>query len=143
MANSNVAFYILQDTDPDARLSFACRLIEKAYKEKHRVYIHAPSQEVAHELDEFLWTYKDNSFVPHSLIEEKIEPAPPVQIGHSTTPAGSHTMLINLCDEVPDFFNRYRRIAEIIPNNEHEQALGRERYKRYRSHACELSTHKL
>ncbi len=143
MANPNVAFYILQDASPDSRLAFACRLIEKAYKEKHRVYIHAPTKEMAHQLDEFLWTYKDNSFVPHSLANEKIDPAPPVQIGHDTPPTTNHTMLVNLCDEIPPFFNRYRRIAEIITNNDNEQALGRERYKTYRQNACELTTHKL
>ena len=143
LPNSNVAFYILQDANDDAKLSFACRLIEKAYKERLRIYVHTPTKTIAHQLDELLWTYKDNSFVPHSLIDEKIEPAPPVQIGHGKAPSTNHSLLINLCDDIPVFYNRYRRIAEIVANNENEQALGRERYKLYRQHACELSTHKL
>ena len=138
----SVDFYILQDKTPQARLALACQLIEKAYKEKQRIYVHAPSQAIAHEIDELLWTYKNTSFVPHSLFDEKVEPAPPVQIGYKDIPTKGHSLLVNLCDMFPTAFQYYRRIIEIIANDEEQQQLGRERYKQYRTHTCELFTHK-
>lgn len=143
MASAEVAFYILPDDTQAARLQFACSLIEKAHEEKENVYIHAPNEAIAHEIDEKLWAYRDNSFIPHGLVNEKISPPPPIQIGFELKPSGRHTLLINLCDEIPDFFQHFRRITEIIIANDNQRELARARFKQYRANACALTTHKL
>jgi DNA polymerase-3 subunit chi len=52
-----IDFYIIEDTSSDASLRLACRLIEKAHKNRHRIYIHTDNEAQAHQLDELLWTY--------------------------------------------------------------------------------------
>ena len=37
---TKVDFYILPSADPSARLDFACKLTEKAWRMGHRIYLH-------------------------------------------------------------------------------------------------------
>ena len=60
------------------------------------------------------WTFKQNSFLPHAPAGPTLEePVPPVLIGHGETPAGDSQVLINLTGEVPLFFSRFERVAEV------------------------------
>ena len=53
-------------------LVYACRLVEKGYKQgTSSIYIHCNNEEEANEIDALLWTFRQESFVPHSLISKK------------------------------------------------------------------------
>lgn len=138
-----IDFYILAESGSAPRLQFACRLIEKAYQNKHRVYVHTEDQNTAHALDEMLWTYRDDSFIPHNLYGDGPDPAPPVQIGYAATPEKQRDILINLSKAVPAFYQQFNRLIEIIPQEPELQARGRENYRFYRSQGYEIATHKL
>jgi DNA polymerase-3 subunit chi len=138
-----IDFYIITDTQPAARLRLACRLIEKAYKNKHRIYIHTDNQADAHELDELLWTYREDSFLPHNLYGEGPEPAPPIQIGFAATPEQHRDILLNLSQTIPAFYPQFARLLEIISNEPDVQTYGRQHYRQYRTAGHELNTHKL
>jgi DNA polymerase-3 subunit chi len=97
----------------------------------------------ANQLDELLWTYRDDSFLPHNLYGEGPEPAPPIQIGCQVTPLKHRDILLNLSDDVPDFFPQFARILEIVTNEANIQTIGREHYRHYRACGHEISTHKL
>src|SRR5690348_5408022 len=114
-----IDFYILSDPDHQTRLRFVCRLIEKAYKSRHRIYIHTDNQTDAHKLDELLWTYREDSFLPHNLYGEGPEPAPPIQIGFDIIPEKHRDILINLSSNVPAFFMQFSRILECISGDAH------------------------
>jgi DNA polymerase-3 subunit chi len=138
-----IDFYILPEAHANARLLFACRLIEKAYKQKHTVYIHTEDRETAHKLDELLWTYRDDSFLPHNLYGDGPEPAPPIQIGFDVVPEKHRDILINLHSQIPEFHSQFARILELIANDAPAQETGRERFRFYRSQNFEMYTHKL
>lgn len=138
-----IDFYILPEATANARLQFACRLVEKAYKQKHTIYIHAEDQSMAHELDEMLWTYRDDSFLPHNLYGDGPDPAPPIQIGFDAIPEKPKGILLNLSTQVPTFHLQFARVLELIANNTSAQEMGRERYRFYRSQNFEINTHKL
>jgi DNA polymerase-3 subunit chi len=138
-----IDFYIIDETSAQARLALACRLIEKARKNRHRVFINAGSDQQANQLDELLWTYRDDSFLPHNLYGEGPEPAPPIQIGCQVTPAKHRDILLNLSDDVPAFFTQFARILEIVTNEPAVQTSSREHYRHYRACGHEISTHKL
>jgi DNA polymerase-3 subunit chi len=65
---TDIDFYILSAQEPLQRLDFACRLVEKAYRSRCKVYIHFDTEAQAKTFDELLWNYRDNSFIPHSLM---------------------------------------------------------------------------
>lgn len=138
-----VDFYLLTNTEPEARLLIACRLIEKAYRRDHRVFICCNTQEDAERLDELLWTFKADSFIPHNLQGEGPEPPPPVQIGHGPEPRGFDDLLINLSDVIPPFATRFQRIIEIVDVTDAAKEIGRTHYRTYRDKQYTLHTHPL
>jgi DNA polymerase-3 subunit chi len=138
-----IDFYVLPESTANAPLQFACRLVEKAYKQRHSVYIHTENRAIAHQLDEILWTYRDDSFLPHNLYGDGPDPAPPIQIGFDATPEKHRDILINLHPEVPAFYTQFARVLELIANNPTAQEAGRTRYRFYRTKNLEINTHKL
>ena len=143
MSSIRVDFYLIATEEAQARWLLACRLLEKAYDKGHRVYVHCANQQDAQLLDELLWTFKDDSFIPHNLQGEGPEPPPPVQIGYAKEPRGFNDILLNLTDEIPIFFTRFKRVMELVSNVESEKEKSRVRYKEYRAKRCELSVHEL
>lgn len=138
-----IDFYILTEGDADGRFQMACRLIEKAYRNQHRVYIHTENSTDAHTIDELLWTYREESFLPHNLYGEGPEPAPPIQIGFDLTPAKHRDILINLAHSVPAFYGQFARVLEIVANDVTIQTRSRENYRHYRTQGHDIASHKL
>lgn len=135
-----IDFYILSE---GSRLQLACLLIDKAYKNQHRVYVHTENQQEAHQLDELIWTFRDESFIPHNLYGEGPEPAPPIQIGFSLRPEKHRDILINLSPTIPEFFQQFNRVLELVANDARDQEIARDRFRQYRSQGFEIKTHKL
>lgn len=134
-----IDFYVCETTP--SREIIACRLIEKAYQQHQRVYVHTASQQHAHAFDEQLWTFEDNSFVPHNLIEEKILPAPPVRIGFGDILSSCEGILINLTDTQPTAYRQFNRIIELV--NDDNKDIKREQFKHYRALGCEIQSYKV
>jgi DNA polymerase-3 subunit chi len=138
-----VDFYLLASNQPDARSLLACRLLEKAYLKGHRIYVQCSNQQEAHDLDELLWTFRDDAFIPHNLQGEGPEPPPPVQIGFDKEPRGFNDILLNLANDIPAFHNKFKRIIELVINIELEKEKSRAHYKEYRSKGYTLQTHEI
>lgn len=139
--NPTIDFYLLTEADPRARLAKTGRLIDEAYQQGRKIYIHTKSEAAAFELDESLWTFEDNSFIPHNLIREQEQLPPPVQIGFADDLPKSRDILINLSDSVLDYSHQFRRIIEIVPNDEQCKAQLREHFKQYRAQGYVIKTH--
>ena len=138
-----IDFYLLPSSQPDIRWLTACRLIEKAYFKGHQVFVYANNQQEAETLDELLWTFREDSFVPHNLQGEGPQPPPPVQIGWEQEPRGFHDILINCSDNIPDFYHKFKRLIEIVPDEEETKAISRAHFRRYRQMGHDLHTHQL
>lgn len=142
MAESGrVDFYVLAAADAAARLRFACRLAEKAYRLGHRVHLHAGSADAAARLDELLWTFRQGSFVPHELAVPDAAADSPVTIGHGNDTAPGADLLINLADAIPPVAGQFARVAEIVDDSADGRQQGRERFRQYRQAGREISTH--
>ena len=137
-----IDFYIMSDQKPDARQRLACKIAEKAYKKGHKIYIHTESEQQSNSMDKLLWTFRGGSFIPHS-ITNKDKTGAPVLIGHDSEPECIPDVLINLSHEVPGFFSRFERVAEVITEDAEQKKKGRERYKFYRDRGYELRNHNL
>ncbi len=138
---TKVDFYLVQGNDAPRRYRFACRLVDKAYTLGHRVHIHTDTAHTASQLDDLLWSFHDRSFIPHD-IEPQNQAQTPVTIGHGWMP-DQCDVLINLAAEIPEFFSRFKRVAEIIDQDEHRRERGRIHYRHYRDHGCALTHHEL
>ena len=143
---TQVDFYISDSDSNDARLKLACKIVDKAFELDHHVFIHGATDEEARQLDELLWTLSQGSFIPHRIVREPLTAPPrePVLIGMSEPPAtGRWDVLVNLAPQVPDFFSRYERVAEVVDANVERRERSRERYRFYRDRGYKLNTLKV
>jgi len=140
---TRVSFYLLKGSVERDRQVFACRLIEKAYKQGHNIYIHTDNAEKAEQVNQTLWSFRADSFVPHQLINTPNADTCPILIGHDTKPPRLMDLLINLGAEQPIFFSQFERVAEFVNDDEQLKMMGRERYRFYQQRGYEISTHKI
>ena len=140
---TQVDFYILQDSQPNAQALLTCRLTEKAFKQGHQVYINTESRQQLKKLDDMLWTFRDGSFLPHGLYKANAGSDHPVLLGHAVEPDGPSDVLVNLSNDVPSFFSRFNRVAELVGGDEAQREAARERYRFYKDRGYTLNTHKL
>ena len=138
-----VDFYLLQPDSDLTKELLLCRIVEKAYKLGHKIFIFCASQEYAHNLDELLWTYKPDSFLPHNLQGEGPEPPPPIQIGYTTEPRGFTDILINMSPIYPGFCKKFSRIIEIVDNDISSKEKSRALYRDYKKQGFNLKTHEI
>lgn len=150
MAQPQVDFYIIAEDTGNSRLLLACRLTEKAYKLGHRIYIHTARSAQAEQLDELLWSFKQNSFVPHALCTEDAVPSAhtAVLLGWQQPSAATLAhidcdVLLNLATRVPDFFSQFNRIVEVVDQNEQVLRESRERFRYYREQGLTPTSHRL
>lgn len=144
---TRVDFYQLPDKDLEASLRFACRLCLKALSGGMVVHVRVDDQQQAQALDELMWDYPKHRLVPHTIIDdaEKADALAtlkqnPVHIGWQE-PSHDTGLLINLGNDVPSFFGRFDRVAEIIVDA--SKVLRREHYKFYRQRGYPLHHHAL
>lgn len=143
MSLVRVDFYLLTTPEPKAPWLLACRLLEKAYQRGHRVFVICENKADAEYLDELLWTFKDESFIPHHLQGEGPEPAPQVQISYGPEPKGFSDILLNLSSTVPAYHSRFRRVMEIVAESDEAKNISRNHYREYRTKQCVIHTHKM
>jgi len=141
---TKILFYILSAGEAN---HFACRLTEKAYQQNQRIHLHTDDNASAQQLDDLLWTFRDGSFIPHAIISADDAQTPTVTIGHGTElPTESPIeadLLINLGTEVPAFFSRFEKTAEIVSGSDEHRTQSRERFKYYRDRGYHIQTHKI
>lgn len=139
---TRVDFYVLSDTGQSVEV-LACKLAEKAYGMGHKVFLHVDGPERASRMDDLLWTFRQGSFVPHEIYSPNEPPQTQVVVGHDPEPEVEPDVLINLAGEVPLFFSRFERVAEIVGPDPDARQASRERFRFYRERGYPMQTHKL
>jgi DNA polymerase-3 subunit chi len=137
---TKIDFYILKSGSCE---QVACKLVEKAFSLGHRIYVHTSSEDQAKRIDHLLWTFKAGSFLPHQCYQPDSGRDAPIQIGTHEAPDIDSDVLINLAPEVPLFFSRFQRVAELVGPDEQEKSQGREHFQFYRDRGYFLDTHEL
>ena len=138
-----VDFYVLPDQRANGRALLACRLVDKAYGLGHTVYLLAASEAQAAALDDLLWTFRQDSFIPHERYPLASEESSPVLVGMVSPADANAQILINFTDKLPEGFERYERVVELVDQNPEVLAKSRERFRQYRERGCAPETHKL
>jgi DNA polymerase-3 subunit chi len=99
---------------------------------------------MARTLDTLLWTFRQGSFVPHELLPAAGAVTAPITIGCADDAVPPEAdLLINLAGDVPAFYTRYARIAEIIDGSAACREAGRARHRFYRDQGLEPETHEV
>ncbi len=139
---TQVDFYILNNQPDEGLALLTCRLAEKAYLKGHHAYIHTTDQAQSQLIDDLLWCFKEESFVPHCQRLNEEDQAQ-VMIGYDREPPLAFNLLINLAEEVPLFFSRFVRVVEIVACDEAQKLRARERFRFYRDRGYPLNSHNI
>jgi len=138
---TSITFYILKGRTEHDRQVFACRLAAKAYHQGKKIYIHTENEHNAAQMDQALWSFRADSFIPHEKMDEQQHSDCPIIIGHQTEPPELMDLLINLAPTQPNFFSQFHRVAEFINDDDAIKTAGRQRYQFYQHRGYELTTH--
>lgn len=138
---TRVGFYVIQSGEPGKRMEVAMRLTDKAFQQGHRIFINARDKQQAQMLDEQLWHFRAGSFLPHALQGQLQDE--PIAIGWGQDPTEHTDLLINLQLEIPSFFSRFNRVAEVVSQDPQSLAALRSSWKLYRDRGYQLEKHDL
>jgi len=138
---TRIDFYVLSSDQTSDGDLFACRLAEKAYRAGLRVLIAVDDRERAEQLDTLLWTFREDSFLPHASQSAGERAA--VEINCGEEPEQHHGLLINLCTSVPGWFSRFERLAEIVVQQPEALARSRSRFGHFRDRGYPLQSHRI
>ncbi len=137
---TEIKFYVGRSDNLKSRLLLACQLTQKALDHNLHVYIHTDSPETVEQLDDLLWTWNEDSFIPHGLARDE---GVKVVLGYDYEPIEQCDYLINLSNGRPTFFGRFERMAEILDQDQEILTKGRDRYRFYQDRGYKLDYHKL
>lgn len=114
------------------------KLLEKAYSSGWRVVIAAESDERVEKLNELLWTYDQDSFLPHGSAKDGYDESQPILIATDTAPAnGAKLLVITDGRPAPE---GYERVLDMFDgNDEAATSAARTRWKGYKDAGAELS----
>ena len=140
---TNVLFHHFESIERKDFLVYVCKLIEKGYKQNiNPIFIKTNTQKQAEELDKILWTFRQESYVPHALVD-KDNNTQPVKIGWVDNEIEDAEAIINLSDGMPDTSNHLKKIHEIIENIDEKKEKARERWKKYKSIGFNIKAYKV
>ncbi len=140
-----VDFYLVDCVDPGEKLKFACRVAHQAFSQGLKVYLQTNDLSQSEELDKLLWTFSQNSFIPHAIVGMRALKWEdfPVQIGSKDNVQGvveDVDVLISLLVDIPQQYEQYRRIVDLITADLSDKAAGRIRYRFYRDAGLKPNT---
>ncbi len=135
-----VNFYLLKESDEAARRRFACRLAEQQTKQGQRVFLLTASQQDAQEMDQLLWSYTPESFLPHALSDANTSNVG-VVVGYQARK--DFGCVLNLSDTMISEYPGLSAVAEFILNDDSAKARSRTRWNSYKQLGYELQLHQL
>ena len=138
---TNIDFYILPDSSIAAREQFACRLVERALKSNHRIFVAVDDSGSAQKLSDCLWSFKPESFITHAIQADDREDSP-VLLGWQAD-ENHHDVIVNLQSRVPDHFSRFQRLIEVVVQDSAVLSATRSHFQFYRHRGYPLKWHKI
>jgi DNA polymerase-3 subunit chi len=117
---------------PD-KTGYACRLLRKAVASGAKVVV-TGEREMLRELDAALWTFSALDFVPHCLGTAgppAVVAASPVVLAESARSGPHQHVLVNLGPAVPEGFERFERLIEVVTGEDGDRQQARQRWKHY------------
>ena len=132
--STTVVFYFLKQSDSDGKLRLACNLANTAFNRGHKVYLNASSSEMCDVLDNLLWTFAPNSFVPHIIYDRNKQvdlERFPVVIGHSQPSDQFNDVMISLHQNVVEYAQQFQRVIEPVGSTDEDVAIAQKKISHY------------
>ena len=131
-------FYLIQKPRfREEPLRLVCELARKAYDANLWTLVLARDAAQAEALDELLWAFDEDAYVPHQIAgTDDEDELTPVLIATPDNDVPLRALVINLRDAPVD--GRFDRVLEVVPADESARGPLRERWKQYQTRGLEL-----
>lgn len=121
----------------------AAELLLECSKTRMKTTVLCASQAQAEAVDEYIWQYPPDSFIPHNLYGEGPAAGTPAEIiwqsaYASMTKLRNRNLVINLSGEFIDKHKDLQHIIDFVPEQEEQKVAARTRYKQYKQAGCQL-----
>jgi DNA polymerase-3 subunit chi len=123
----------------DDPLLLVCELAKRAFENGAATLVLVRSQDQAEQIDDRLWEFDADAFIPHQIAGGDDDAITPVLIAPPQSITADRTLVINLRDEcAPGLFER---VLEVVPADEAQRLGSRERWKTYQAADFEVAKH--
>ncbi len=122
------------------RLQAIAAWLAHAGAEHKPVLVYVPAGERCEQLDRLLWTQPAIGFVAHCRADDKLAAETPVILASGLDNPLHDNCLVNLSDEIPPGFSRFRQLIEIVSAEDGDRLPGRARFRHYRERGYPLET---
>jgi len=120
-------------------LLLVCELVKRAFAAQQPTLILTRDHAQAEALDELLWAFDEDAFIPHQLAGDDDDADTSVLIVPPGVDTPDRPLLINLREDCAS--GNFQRVLEVIPADEAERTGSRERWSEYKRRGLELSKH--
>lgn len=120
-------------------LLLVCALVQKALLAEQPLVVLARDFAQAEEIDDLLWAFDEDAFIPHQLAGGEDDAEVPVLIAPPGVETPPRSLAINLRESIPQ--DAFERVLEVIPAASAERKGSRARWLDYKRLGAELSKH--
>lgn len=123
-------------------LRLVCELARRAFESEQPTLILARDTAQAEELDDLLWSFDPDAYLPHQIAgiadpeDDEVTPILVVPPGAETPP---RPLVINLRDEAAG--GEFQRVLEVVPADASAREPLRARWREYQQRGFELTKH--
>jgi DNA polymerase-3 subunit chi len=127
------------------KLAYVCRLLRKAVGSGAKVHVRGDAATVAR-LDSDLWALSPTDFVPHctAFADASVIARSGVVLATGGDQSGGvRDVLVNLCGPVPEGYETYNRLIEVVGMDDADRQVARFRWKFYTGQGYPITRHDL
>jgi DNA polymerase IIIc chi subunit len=126
---------------PGLKARLICSYAQRAFEGGRSLAVHVPDEREARELDETLWTFAQDAFIPHVRLEEAKEPLIEPVILFSGDPGDleADVLLLSVDGDLPDWFGRFAHVRDFAVL--YDEALRQASRRRYA--ACKAAGYRM
>ncbi len=135
---TRVDFYHLQQKTLDEVLP---KLLQKAYSTGKRIKVKIGTEERVEFINSLLWTYNDESFLPHGSKKDGFADQQPIWLSADTENPNTalFLFLVDGAEENAETLTQYERVFNIFDGNSAEAVQqARRLWKEYKNSGCEV-----
>ena len=120
-------------------LLLVCELAKRAHAAQQPTLILARDHAQAEAIDEWLWAFDEDAFIPHQLAGDDDDAGSAVLIVPPGVDTPPRPLAINLREACVS--GDFQRVLEVVPADEAERSGSRERWSEYKRRGFALSKH--
>ena len=120
-------------------MKLVCELACKSYDKGLWTLILARDAAQAEALDELLWSFDDDAYIPHQIASDEEDELTPVLIATPDMDVPSRALVINLRDYT--YLGACDRVLEVVPADASARGPLRERWKQYKALGLDMHKH--